>query len=58
MMKMMKNHHLVFKCESCDSFHFTITNEDDENTLYRLGETPIEDCQKCVELHAFAEGLK
>jgi hypothetical protein len=49
---------LLFNCPTCKAVHFTTTDDEDANTLFRMGGTPIEDCLKCMELHAFAEGLK
>lgn len=49
---------LLFNCPECDAIHFTTTDDEDSNTLFRMGSIPIENCLKCQELHDFAEGLK
>ncbi len=53
----MKNYSLIFRCPVCEAIHFTTSDADEKNTLYRICDTPIEECFKCVEIHKFAEGL-
>jgi hypothetical protein len=55
---MMKNYSLIFRCPLCEAIHFTCSDDNDKNTLYRMSETPIHECFKCVEIHDFAESLK
>ena len=42
---------LLMHCPACGAIHFTTTDDDNANTLYRMGELPLEDCLKCSTLH-------